>query len=125
MQRHQVRFLTHIELRLLAAKTALGLGYPHPFPGAHADQVALELRHHGQHVEQQPAHRVGGVVHRPAEAELDLAAGEVLYDGPGVRQGTGKAVELGDDQGVARPAGGQRFAKTGRSRFVPVRPRST
>jgi len=64
-------------------------------------------------------------VHRPAEAELDLAAGEVLDDGPGIRQGTRQAVELGDDQGVARAAGGQRFARPGRSRFVPVRPWST
>ncbi len=63
-------------------------------------------------VEQQPADRVGGVVHRPAQAELDLAAGKVLDDCPGVWQGTGEAVELGHDQGVARPAGGQRFPET-------------
>ncbi len=66
-----------------------------------------------------------GFVHRPAEAEPDLAAGEVLDDGPCVWQRTGKAVELGHDQGVAGPAGGQRFAETWPFAVVPVRPWST
>ena len=49
----------------------------------------------------------------PAQAELDLATGELLDDGPGVGERAGQAVELGDDEGVARPAGSQRLTKTG------------
>jgi len=57
--------------------------------------------------EQQPADRVGGVVHRAAAVELDLPGGEFVGDGPGVGQGAGEPVELGDDEGVAGAAGGE------------------
>src|SRR5687767_6344246 len=67
----------------------------------------------------QTAHRVGGVVDGAAQAELDLPASEVLDDGPGVGQRAGQTVELGDDEGVAGPAGGQSLAQSGP---VPVGP---
>ena len=66
----------------------------------------------GQHVEQQPADRVGRVVHGAAEAEPDPPSRELVGDRPGVRQGPGQPVEFGDDQGVALAAGGQRFPQT-------------
>jgi len=50
----------------------------------HADQVGLELGDHREHVEQEPADRIGRVVHRPAEVELDLAARQLVSDRPGV-----------------------------------------
>jgi hypothetical protein len=62
----------------------LALRHFHPLAGAQADEVTLELGDHGQHVEKQSAHGVGGVVDRAAQAELDLPPGELLDDGPGV-----------------------------------------
>ena len=86
MQRDEMRFLARVELGLLAAQTAFGLGDLHALAGAHPDQVGLELGDHRQHVEQQPADGVGRIVHRRADAELDLAAGEILEDLPRIRQ---------------------------------------
>ena len=71
-------FLPGVELGLLAAEPTLGLRYLHPFSGAQPDQVGLELRDHGQHVEQQPADRVVRVVDRGAETETDLPGGEFV-----------------------------------------------
>ncbi len=57
-----------------------GPGDLHALARAQPDQVSLELGDHRQHVEQQPPHRIGGIVYRTAEAELDVAVGEVLED---------------------------------------------
>ncbi len=81
---HEVGLLAGVELGLLAAQLALGLGHPHSFARTQPDQVGLELGDHRQHVEQQPADRIVRVVHRPAEVEADLPAGELLGDGAGV-----------------------------------------
>lgn len=54
---------------------------------------------------------------RATEAEVDVASGQVLGNGPGVGQGASQAVELGEDEGVAGPAGGQGLAQ---SRPLPV-----
>ncbi len=70
-----------------------------------------------QHVEQQPADRIVGVVHRGAEAELDLPDGQLVGNSPRVGQRTGQPVEFGDHQGVSFPAGGHRFPQ---SRPFPV-----
>ena len=59
-QADQMCFLPRVKPGLLAAEPTLGLGYLHPFAGAQPNQVGLELRDHGQHVEQQPADRVVG-----------------------------------------------------------------
>jgi hypothetical protein len=58
----------------------LALATLHVLAGAHADQVGLELRDHRQRVEQQPPDGIGRIVHRPAEVQLDLAAGELVGD---------------------------------------------
>lgn len=115
MQFDEVRLLLGVEFGLLAAQPALGLGDLHPLAGAHPDQVGLELRDHGQHVEQQPAYRIAGVVHRAADVELDTAAGEVFDDVAGVGQRASQPVELGDDEGVPIPARGESFAQSGAS----------
>ena len=85
-QADQMCFLPGVELGLLAAEPTLGLRYLHPFSGAQPDQVGLELRDHGQHVEQQPADRVVRVIDRGAQAEADLAGGEFVGDRPRVGQ---------------------------------------
>ena len=120
VQGHEVLFLGGGELGLLAAQPALGLGDLHAFPGPRANEVGFELRDHGQHVEQQAADRVCGVVDVPAQAQLDLALGEVLDDVPGIWQGAGQAIELGDHQGVPGPAGGQGLVEPG-AFAVPAR----
>ena len=103
-------FLATVELELLAAQPALGLGDLHPFTRTEPDQVGLELSHHGQNVEQQSTDGVGGVVDRPAQREADLPGGEFVGDGAGVGQGPGQAAELGDHQGVTGRAGGECLA---------------
>jgi hypothetical protein len=54
--------------------------------------------------------RVGRVVHRAAEVELDVAAGEIVHDVARVGQRAREPVELGHDKCVAGPAGGERLA---------------
>ncbi len=49
-------------------------------------------------------------MHRPAEAQLDLTAREVLEDLAGVGQRPGETVELGDHERVTAAAGGERLA---------------
>ncbi len=119
VERHEVSLLLRGELRLLAPKPALGLGHGHALASPGADEGGLELGDHREHVEQQPAHRVGRVVHGRAELQADAAAGELVEDVAGVRDGARKPVELRDDQGVALPAGGQRLTQ---SRPLAVRP---
>ncbi len=77
----------------------------HPFACPHPNEISLELSDHGECVEQQPANWVGGVVYGPADAELDLAGGELVGDGSGVGHRAGESVELRDDKGVAGAAG--------------------
>jgi hypothetical protein len=54
-------------------------------------------------------------MHRAADVQLDVAPGEVFNDVAGVGQRAGQPVELGDDEGVPVPAGGERFAQSGTS----------
>src|ERR1019366_492432 len=81
-------------------------------PWRAADQVRLELGNHREHVEQQPADRIGRVVHRSTQVETNLPDCELVGDGSGVWQRPGKPVELGDHQGVAFTASGQGFTQT-------------
>lgn len=70
MQLDQVRFLPGREFWLLPAQPALGLGYPHPFPGSCAAEVTFKLCDHGWDIKQQLAHLVGGIMNRTADAEF-------------------------------------------------------
>jgi len=67
--------------------------------------------------EQQAPDRVGGVVDGSSEVQVDLTGGELVGDGPGVGEGAGETVELGDHQGVAGPAGSECLSQ---SRPLPV-----
>lgn len=100
-------FLGLRQFGLLAAKLALGLGDLHAFAGAGADEVGFEFGDHGQDVEEEFADGVGGVVDGSAEAELDVAFGEIFDDVAGVGQGAGETVEFGDHEGVAGAACGE------------------
>jgi len=108
-----MRFLTMVQLWLLATQTPLGLGYLHALPGAQPNQVGLELSDHREHIEQQPANRVRRVVHRTAQVKTNLPHRELVGDGSRVGQRPGKPVELGDDQRVTFTASGQSFTQTG------------
>src|SRR5664280_273226 len=77
----QVRFLAMIQLGLLTTQAPLGLGDLHPFPGTQPNQIRTQLSHHRQHVEDQPAYRIGRVIHRPAQVETNLSGGELVSDG--------------------------------------------
>ena len=56
------------ELGRLAPQSSLGLCDLHPLASARTNEVRLELRHHGESVQQ--AHRIEGVVGGAANAEL-------------------------------------------------------
>ena len=103
-----------------AGRRLRGMGEPDQLPQAAASmrgpcpgEVCFEFGDHGQGGEQQPADRVGRVVHGPADVELDTGGGEFVDDVAGVGEGAGEAVELGDDEGVAAAARGERFAQPG------------
>jgi len=68
-----VGFLAGLELGLLAAESALGLGDGHAFAGAGAGEVGFELRDHRQRREQEPANGIGGVMDGAAESASLLA----------------------------------------------------
>ena len=131
-QADQMCFLPGVELGLLAAEPTLGLRYRHPFSGAQPDQVGLELRDHGHHVEQQPADRVVRIVDRGAETETDLPGGEFVGD-PARRAATGRGGRAWSPPGCrllgrppSPPAGraGLGWCRSGRDRrrSWPARP---
>ena len=84
MQRYEMSFLARVELWLLSAQASFGFRDLHAFAGAEPDEIRLELRDHCQDVEQQPADRIGWVVHGSAETELHLSLGEILEDRAGI-----------------------------------------
>ena len=102
-----------LSLGCLPRSRPLGLGDLHALPRPHPDQVRLEFSDHPEDVVQQPPDRVGRVVHRAADVQLDPGLGEFLDDVAGVGQGPGEPVELRDDQGVAGPARCEGLAQPG------------
>ena len=113
VQRDEMRLLARCELGLLAAQATLGLGKLHALARARANQVGFELGDHGQHVEQEASDRVGRVVHRATEVELDLALGEVVDDVARVGQRACEAVKLRHHKRVAGATGGERLPQPG------------
>jgi hypothetical protein len=83
-QVHELCSLPAVELGLLTPQASLGLGDGHPFARARPGQVRLELGDHREDVEQEPADRVGRVVHGSTEAEGDPPGGELVGDVAGV-----------------------------------------
>jgi hypothetical protein len=72
-------------------------------------KYGLELRDHGQHVEQQPPDRIGRIVHGRAERELDPTGGELVGDRARVGQRPRQPIELRDHQRVTGAARRQRL----------------
>jgi hypothetical protein len=72
-----------------------------------------QLGNHRQQGEQQPAYRFSRVVHRRADAELDLTPGEILEDLMRVGQRSHQAIELGHDKRVASATRCQRLPQAG------------
>ena len=92
VQLEQMLGLVRLQLRLLTAQPTVGFSDLHPLPGPHPDQVGFELSDHREHIEQQPAHRIGGIVNRAAEAELDVPLGQLVEDVAGIEQRPGEPV---------------------------------
>jgi D-serine deaminase-like pyridoxal phosphate-dependent protein len=125
VQLEQMLGLVRLQLPLLAAQPAVGFGDLHPLPGPHPDQVGFELGDHGEHVEQQPAHRIGGVVDRAAEAELPLrfVNSSRMSRASGSDRASPSSFVTTSVSPARQAASASR--RPGRSRLVPVRPWST
>jgi len=110
-QREQVCFLAAVQSRLLGRT-----GGPWPWPpscppGAEADESSSSWATMARTLSgRRPTASVGSGPIRPVRA--DLTGGALVGDRPGVRQGAGETVELGDHQGVAGPARSERLAKS-------------
>ncbi len=94
-------FLAMVEFGLLASEMALGFRHLHPFASSQPNEVGLEFRNHGEHIEQESSDRIGGIVDGPTEIETYLANREFVGDRSCVREGPGQPIELGDYQRVA------------------------
>lgn len=86
VQRQQVLALRGREFGLRAFEFALGSGDANAFAGAQADEVRLKLGHHAEHVEQQPADGIVGVVDAASETERHSLDGELVGGVPRVRE---------------------------------------
>ena len=114
-----------VELGLLSAQSALGLGDLHALDrcGARSGRTRTLPPWQGRRTAAGQHRRWGRRPTRPSRA--GLAGGELVGDRASVGPGPGQAVELGDHEGVAGAAGGEGLTSPGRSRLVPVRPWST
>lgn len=75
--------------------------------------------------QQQSADRFVGVVHRPADVQLDSGLGQLGDDVSGIGDRAGQPAKFAHHEHVTGPAGGPRFAQAARARVVPVSPWST
>src|SRR5699024_12402997 len=91
VQRQQVLARRGRELGLLAFEFALGSGDANAFAGAQADEGRLKLGHHAEHVEQQPADGVVGVVDAASGTERPSPGGERDRDTPRGRERAARA----------------------------------
>jgi hypothetical protein len=125
IQLDQVRLLPRAELRLLAAQSALGSGYRHPFACSSTSKIRFKFRGHGQRGEQEPADRVGRVVHRSADVQPDAAGGQLVDDVTRVGDGAGHRSSLVTTRVSPRRQAARASRRPGRARLVPVSPWST
>ena len=79
--------------------------------GAFDDQVVLELGDRGEHVEEQPATRGGGVDALGQRAQPDVTGLQLIGEGLEVAHRASEPVQLGDHQGVAGAQVTQRFVQ--------------
>jgi hypothetical protein len=125
VQLQQVLGLVRLELRLLSAQPALGLGYFHSFSGAQSDQVGFELGHHRQHVEQQSSDGSVGSWIEPPRLSFTLD----LVSSSNMSRASGSDLASRSSLVTTRVSPARHAARAnrspGRSRFVPVRPWST
>ena len=105
--------LAGAQLRRLALEPAVGACDRHSFPRAHPQQIDLELGEGRQDVEEHLAHRVGGVIHRPADREPHAAGGQRVADRARVGDRAREPVELGHHERVALAHGGQGLLQAG------------
>jgi hypothetical protein len=112
----QAKELDQDEIKQRLARIAgreLGEGDGHTFACPHSDQVGLKLGEGGQNVEEHFAHRIGRIVDRRTQGELDALFRELLCDCARIRDGSGETIQLWNDQHVAFPHGGQCLVETG------------
>jgi hypothetical protein len=81
-----VRFLARVEFGLAAAQPALGLRHAHALLRRSRMRSDSNSATIARTLNSQSPDGIGRVVHRAADAELDLAIGQVLEDVARVRQ---------------------------------------
>jgi hypothetical protein len=103
-------------LRPWSLPAALAVAMP---SGSGTDEVGFELSNHAEDVEQEPAHRAGGVVDRSPEVQGDTLLRQLIRDIGRVAQRTGETVKLRDGQDVTGTARRQCLAqpRSGSSRI--------
>ena len=102
----QVLLLRRRQFGLLAPEPTIRLGNLHPLASTCADQVGLEFNDHREHIEEEPADRIGGVMNGTTDTELHFTLGEIVNDVFRVAKRPCQPVELGHDEGIAGSAGG-------------------
>jgi hypothetical protein len=114
-----MRFLTMVELGLLASEVPFGFGHLHSLSGSQPDEIGFELSHHGQDIEEQASDRVIWVVDRTTEVETHLADRELVGNCPCIGEGAGQPIKFRHNQSVALTASSQSFTQ---SRAFPIGP---
>jgi hypothetical protein len=80
---------------------SLGTGDGHALASPHPDQIGFEFREGGKDVEEQLAHGVSRIMDTGANLQLHAARSQLVAYRPCIKDGTGKAIELGHHQRVA------------------------
>jgi hypothetical protein len=122
VQLQQMLGLIRLQLRLLATQPTLRLRYFHPFPRVQSDQVGFELRHHRQHVGQQPPHRVGWIMDDPPRLSLTfrLVSSSRMSRASGSDRPSRSNLVTTKVSPARQAANASR--RPGRSRLLPVKP---
>lgn len=109
-------------LWLFPTESALGLGNPHSFVGAHADGIRLKLGDHRQYSEQEYSPGIGGVVNGTTDIESDFPTGKVVRDLMSVKPERAKRSSFATTKASSSRQASIASGSPARFLFLPVKP---